>query len=192
MKKIALLAVTALVLGLAPAAFAQNHGEVGVFADYFKLENTNTNNLGVGGRVGVNIHSSVQLEGDLAYDFSRGFNTTITPTGGGVNVIRSDVRSLHGFVGPKFQTGGGAIRAFVFAKGGFVNFKVDPNPATFGTVFGNFDLGEGDTHGAFYPGGGVEFFATVIGLRFDVGDEMYFHNGTQHNLRITAGPVFRF
>ena len=192
MKKIALLAATALVLGLAPAAFAQNHGEIGVFADYLKLENTNTNNLGLGGRVGFNIHPNVQLEGDLAYDFSRGFSTTVTPTGGSATVIRSDVRVLHGFVGPKFQTGGGAIRAFVFAKGGFTNFKVSVDPATFGTVFGNFDLSDGTTRGAFYPGGGIELFATVIGLRFDVGDEMYFHNGAQHNLRITAGPVFRF
>ena len=192
MKKFALLAVTALILGLAPAAFAQNHGEIGVFADYLKLENTNTNNLGLGGRLGVNLHSRVQLEGDLAYDFSRGFNTTITPTGGGTTVIRSNVRVFHGTFGPKFQTGGGAIRAFIFAKGGFVNFKVSNDPATFGTVFGNFDLSAGTTRGAFYPGGGVEFFATVIGLRFDVGDEMYFHNGAQHNLRITAGPVFRF
>ncbi len=192
MKKIAFLAVSALLLALTPAAFAQNHGEIGVFADYFKVENTDTNNLGIGGRLGVNVHSSVQLEGDLAYDFSRGFSTVVTPTGGSAQLVRSDVRVLHGFVGPKFQTGGGAIRLFVFAKGGFVNFKVDPNPATFGTVFGNFDLGEGDTHPAFYPGGGIELFATVIGLRFDVGDEMYFHNGTQHNFRITAGPVFRF
>src|SRR5919109_4606587 len=108
-KKLALMAVTALVLGLAPAAFAQNHGEVGVFADYFKLENTNTNNFGVGGRLGVNVHPNVQLEGDLAYDFSRGFNTTVTTTGGTANIVRSNVRILHGTVGPKFQTGGGAI-----------------------------------------------------------------------------------
>lgn len=192
MKKIALLAVAALVFALAPAAFAQNHGEVGVFADYLKLDNAGTNNLGVGGRLGVNLHPNLQLEGDLAYDFSRGFSTVVTPTGGSAQIIRSDVRVLHGTFGPKFQTGGGAIRAFVFAKGGFINFKVSNDPATLGTVFGNFDLGDGTTRGVFYPGGGVEFFATVIGLRFDVGDEMYFNNGAQHNLRITAGPVFRF
>jgi len=31
-----------------------------------------------------------------------------------------------------------------------------------------------------------------IGLRLDVGDEMYFNNGAHHNLRVAFGPVFRF
>lgn len=192
MKKIALMAVTALVFGLVPAAFAQNHGEVGVFADYFKLETSNTNNLGIGGRVGVNVHPNVQLEGELAYDFSRGFSTNVTPTGGGANLVRSKVRILHGLFGPKFQTGGQAIRAFGFVKGGFANFKVTNDPATFGTVFGDFNLRDGDTRGVLYPGGGVEFYAGILGLRFDIGDEIYFKDGAQHNLRITAGPHIRF
>src|SRR5919201_1599261 len=102
MRKIAIIAVTALVVGLVPAAFAQNHGEVGVFADYFKLEAAGTNNLGVGGRLGINIHPMVQLEGEMAYDFSRGFSTTVTPTGGGTAILRSNVRIFHGLFGPKF------------------------------------------------------------------------------------------
>jgi hypothetical protein len=32
----------------------------------------------------------------------------------------------------------------------------------------------------------------AIGLRADVGDEIYFNNGTHNNLRVTFGPTFRF
>ena len=28
--------------------------------------------------------------------------------------------------------------------------------------------------------------------RLDVGDEIYFNNGSHHNLRVAFGPVFRF
>lgn len=192
MKKITLVALTALIMGFVPAAFAQNHGEVGVFVDYFKLEASDTNNLGLGGRLGFNIHPNVQLEGEVAYDFSRGFTTTVTPSGGGTAILRSNVRILHGLFGPKFQTGGQAIRAFVTVKGGFVNFKVDNNAATIGNFTEQLSLTAGTTNGALYPGGGVEFFAGPLGLRFEVGDEIYFNNGAHNNLRISAGPQIRF
>jgi hypothetical protein len=192
MKKITLVVVTALMLTFVPAAFAQNNGSVGVFVDYFKLENTETNNLGLGGRLSFNVSEYVQLEGEVAYDFSRGFQTTVTPTGGGTALIDSNVSILHGLFGPKIQTGGQAIRLFGTVKGGFINFKVDNDPADFGSFTGAFNLGDGDTFGVVYPGGGIEFYAGIIGLRFDIGDEIYFNNGAQHNLRITAGPHFRF
>ena len=192
MKKITLVAVTALMLTFVPAAFAQNHGSIGVFVDYFKLENAETNNLGLGGRVSFNVSEYFQLEGEVAYDFSRGFTTTVTPTGGGTALIDSDVSILHGLFGPKIQTGGQAIRLFGTVKGGFINFKVDNDPADFGSFTSAFDLRDGDTFGVVYPGAGIEFYAGIIGLRFDIGDEIYFNNGAQHNLRITAGPHFRF
>ena len=44
----------------------------------------------------------------------------------------------------------------------------------------------------FYPGGGIEFFVGWFGMRFEAGDEMFFDNGVNHNLRVTAGPVIRF
>lgn len=49
-----------------------------------------------------------------------------------------------------------------------------------------------DPNGVFYPAGGVEAFAGIFGVRAEIGDEMYFDNGANHNLRITAGPVIRF
>jgi hypothetical protein len=43
-----------------------------------------------------------------------------------------------------------------------------------------------------YPGGGVEFFLGPIGIRMEVGDEIYFNDGAHNNLRATFGPQIRF
>jgi len=51
---------------------------------------------------------------------------------------------------------------------------------------------DGDTRFALYPGVGLEGFWGPFGLRFDVGDQIYFLNGAQNNLRMTFGPHFRF
>ena len=47
---------------------------------------------------------------------------------------------------------------------------------------------------ALMPGGGIEGEIGPIGLRLDVGvgDEMYFNNGTHHNLTVMFGPFIRF
>jgi hypothetical protein len=42
------------------------------------------------------------------------------------------------------------------------------------------------------PGGGVEGTLGPLGLRLDVGDEMYFNNGTHHNLTVKFRPYIRF
>src|ERR1051326_9063060 len=113
MKRLALLLVMALGLGVAPAAFAQNHGEAGVFADYLRLTPFDTNHLGVGGRLSINVHPNIQLEAEMAYDFAKSFNESFGGTGVPTGTInRTSVRILHGDFGPKFQTGGQAIRAF--------------------------------------------------------------------------------
>jgi hypothetical protein len=31
-----------------------------------------------------------------------------------------------------------------------------------------------------------------LGLRLELGDEIYFNDGAHNNLRITFGPIFRF
>ena len=63
-----------------------------------------------------------------------------------------------------------------------------------GTTFTNSVNGVGGpgTHVAFYPGGGIEGFIGPIGLRLEVGDEVYLNNGTFNNLRVTFGPHIRF
>ncbi len=195
MKRVAILVILCL-LG-APALFAQeqglNHGEVGAYFDYFRLNNANNLNLyGLGGRVSLNARPHVVLEAEGSYDFEQSFDTLTVNLNGTTNTVRSDVRVTHGLFGPKFQlTRSFPIRPFVTLKGGFVKFGSNAGPATFGnaqlTTFNNTDL-----NGAFYPGGGIEFFAGPLGMRFDVGDEMYFDNGANHNLKITVGPTIRF
>jgi hypothetical protein len=193
MKKTALLIAAALFLTAAPALLAQDHVEVGAFADYVRLRDAdNANFWGVGGRVGFNIASHVQLEADMAYDFERQFTNTFSNGGTTTFTQSNGLRLLHGTFGPKIQTNLGPVRAFVFAKGGFLNFGVSGAAVGngFTTQVGNFI--SGDTNGVFYPGGGAEFFAGPIGLRVEAGDLMYFDRGANHNLTITFGPTFRF
>ena len=192
MKKIALLAMLALISMVAPAAFAQNHGEAGVFADYTRLKAAgNINFFGVGGRVSFNVHEYAQLEAEGAYDFER--NTTTTFTGpGATTLVRTGLRLTNFMFGPKLQTGAGPLRAFVTAKGGLLNFSVSGANAPAGFTAAVGQITTGDTNGVFYPGGGVEAYIGPIGIRLDVGDEIYFDNGANHNLKITLGPHIRF
>ncbi|HLJ86099.1 MAG TPA: hypothetical protein VKZ53_04710 [Candidatus Angelobacter sp.] len=171
------------------SAFAQNNGEVGVFADYFRFHNANDlNMLGVGGRVSFNVHPHVALEVEGAYDFER--TATIT-VGGLTNPIRTNFRATHFLAGPQFTVGSrGPWRVYGTLKGGFVRFGVTPGAVTFGsfpTVLSNTDL-----NGVLYPGGGVEAFAGILGVRAEIGDEIYFDRGANNNLKITIGPVIRF
>ncbi len=188
MKRLAVLLALAGALYLFPApALAQDHVEVGVFADYVKLHNAGDANFwGLGGRAAFNVHRNIQFEAEMAYDFEKTINVSFT-SNGGITVARSPLHLLHGTFGPKFTLGTGAWRIFGFAKGGFLNFST--NTSFTGAVTG---VTSGNTNGVFYPGGGVEAFAGPVGLRLDVGDLMYFDSGANHNLRVTFGPHFRF
>jgi hypothetical protein len=186
---IMLLAIAAMAS--APALMAQDHGELGVFGEMFRASASSTNLYGVGGRVSLNVHPNVALEVEGAYDFSQSNTQRVTDIGGNTTLFRSDLRATHGLFGPKFQLGTNSpVRAFLFAKGGFVRFGVTPGPVT----FGNFptQLENTDLNGVFYPGGGLEFFLGPIGLRVDAGDEIYFDRGAQNNLKISFGPAIRF
>jgi hypothetical protein len=193
MKTIVLAVIAVLVLSAAPAMFAQDHGQIGVYADYVRLKHAdNANFWGLGGRVGFNVHSHVQLEAEMSYDFEQSFTNTFT-NGGVVTVNRTNLRLLHGLFGPKIQTNVGPVRAFLLLKGGILNFSGNGGAATFGNVGNQINtITGGDTNGVFYPGGGVEFFAGPIGLRIEAGDLMYFDRGANHNLRLSVGPTFRF
>jgi hypothetical protein len=181
---------------LVPGALAQDneHVQVGVFADYFHLSQTDNNMVGLGGRASFVVYKRIKLEGEMAYDFSQAFTEGFTDNSNG-NVIfqRTDLRVLHGLFGPRINLGSHRIQPFVTAKGGFINFRLDDAPATLGTFTSSVSgLRRNDLIGSFYPGGGLEGHVGPIGLRFDIGDEMYFTNGTHHNLRMTFGPVIRF
>ncbi len=185
------IAILALAL-LAPAVMAQEeHGEFGVFADYTRFHNLNNQNFwGLGGRLAFNLNNYAQVEGEMAYDFERNFTTgtpgvtgTFTPT---------KFRIIHALFGPKLQTGAGPFKLFGTVKAGLDNFGISGHgPAVaFANQVGNIPTG--DTHFALYPGGGIELFAKWIGVRAEIGDEMYWQNGANHNLRVTIGPQFRW
>ncbi len=179
----------------APMVMAQNsdHVEVGVFLDYFRLSNNAapvSNFFGVGGRAAFNMNSSVQLEAEMAYDFKRNYTSTFS-NGISTTTVNSNFRTLHGFFGPKLQTGSGAFRIFVTGKVGFDNFSINNQNAQSGFV-NTVGLTNGATYFAVYPGGGVEAFAGPIGLRAEIGDDIYFNGGAHNNMRITFGPQLRF
>ncbi len=174
--------------------FAQDseHVNVGVFADYTRLSEATPaiNFVGVGGRVGFNVHPNVQIEAEMSYDFKRNFTTTFS-NGVTTQFVSTNVRPITGLFGPKFQTSG-PFRAFVTGKVGFVNFDVTNKQPVAGFTSGIGAITTGDTKFALYPGGGVEGFWGPFGLRLEVGDEIYFDNGGRNNLKVTVGPVLRF
>jgi len=191
MKRVALLLFFAG--WLVPLASAQDHFQVGAFADYFRLSQTNTNMAGLGGRVGYKAFSHVMLEGEMSYDFDQAFTDHCLSTACTVTVANSSLKVLHGLFGPKIVAGHGAIRPFFTLKGGFVNFRLDPRPATFGTFTDSVNnLRANNVSGAIYPGAGVEGHLGPVGLRLEAGDEIYFAGSAHHNVRVAFGPFLRF
>jgi hypothetical protein len=195
MQRCLILALVAFLLAV-PSLFAQNsenHVEVGVFADYFNLSHTSPhiNFVGIGGRAAFNVRSNVQIEAEMAYDFKRNFTTTFS-NGVTSELVSIRLRTLHALFGPKFATSGGPVRLFGTFKAGLINFSVSDLNAIGGFQSALSDVTTGNTAAAIYPGVGVEGFLGPIGLRADVGDEIYFKNGTHNNLRVTFGPTFRF
>ncbi|HEY3767802.1 MAG TPA: hypothetical protein VGN44_03940 [Candidatus Angelobacter sp.] len=198
MKRLAILGALALcVASLAPAAQAQstvddkNHGSIGAFFNYTRLQPADLNMFGVGARLGINVRKHVVIEAEGAYDFERSRTQTIT-TGVVTSTVRSNLRMLHFLAGPKIQTTG-PIRFFGVLKGGIVNFGVG-GPVTAGVINNQINtIVDGDTKAVVYPGGGVEFNVGWLGLRMEVGDEIIFlNNGAQNNFRATFGPQIRF
>lgn len=168
-----------------------DHAEVGVFADYFRYgSDPHINFIGIGGRAGFNLNSNVALEAEMAYDFKRNFTNTFS-NGVSTAFVSSSFRTLHGFFGPKFQTGSGPVRLFVSGKVGFDNFTVDTQTPGQGFV-STVGLENGRTNFALYPSGGIEAFAGPIGIRAEIGDDVFFNNGAHNNLRATIGPQLRF
>ncbi len=191
---LAMLSFCLAVPSLVMAQGTYNHAEVGVFTDYFRLAESNpaSNFVGIGGRVAFNMNSFTQLEAEINYDFERNYTTT-TSTGGTSTFVRSRLRPITALFGPKFQFGGsGPFRVFVTGKVGLINFSSSNASVSSGvTNIGN-TINNGTNDFAAYPGAGVEGFWGPIGLRLDVGDEIYLDHGTHNNLRVTFGPQLRF
>jgi len=193
MKRIAFF-ILVVGFSFAPiAARAQDHVEVGAFAEYFKLGETHSNFAGVGGRAAVNLVKYVQLEAEMSYDFNQVFTEGFSSTSGGaITAQNSNIKILHGLFGPKIQTHG-PVRLFATVKGGFTDFRFDPVAASFSGFTSTVDnLRTNNVDAALYPGAGVEAFIGPIGLRAEVGDEIVFVGGPHHNWKVTFGPQLRF
>lgn len=194
MKRFVLSAVLVLCFASPSFIFAQalkgDHVEVGAFADYFRVGQTSPslNYAGLGGRLAFNLRPSAQIEAEMAYDFDRSYNNPFTNG----SIVRSQTHVLHGLFGPKLQTGSGRFRLFVTGKAGLISFTTNTQnpPAGFKSALGA--VGNGDAKFALYPGGGVEGFVGPVGLRLEVGDDIYFDNGARNNVRVTFGPTIRF
>lgn len=169
-----------------------DHAEIGAFVNYYRLTDPAPTRdfLGLGGRAAFGVTRNVQLEAEMAYDFRRNYTSTFS-NGVTTSAVPTRLRTLHGFFGPKFQTGSGAFRAFLTGKVGFDNFSVTNANAPIGFT-NSVGLGTGATYFALYPGAGFEAFAGPIGIRLEAGDDVFFHNGAHNNLRATIGPQFRF
>jgi hypothetical protein len=126
----------------------------------------------------------------MACDFRRSYTQTFTNSVS-TELVSPRFRTLHGFFGAKLQTGSGPFGGFVTGEVGFENFEVNNNNATAGFT-SSVRLGNGTTRFAIHPGGGFEAFAGPIGVRAEVGDDIYFLNGAHNNLRVSLGPQFRF
>src|SRR5438552_16474907 len=116
MKRCLGLLITSLFLAV-PMVMAQEHSdhvEVGAFVDYFRYSNASPvrNFLGLGGRAAFAMNPNVQLEAEMAYDFKRNYTNTFTD-GVTTTTVNSSFRTLHGFFGPKFQTGSVPFRVIV-------------------------------------------------------------------------------
>jgi hypothetical protein len=195
MKRFAFLFI--LAGWLVPLASAQEseHVQIGIFADYFRQDQISTNFGGLGGRIGIKAFHNVKLEGETSYDFDQAFTQNFTsPFTSATFVRRSGMRIIHGEFGPKVNLGEHHhIHPFVVLKGGFIDFRINNGPVTIGSFINNVsNLRSSNTSGVFYPGGGLEGRLGPLGLRFDIGDEIFINNGAHNNLRLAFGPYIRF
>ncbi|HKU24508.1 MAG TPA: hypothetical protein VJQ54_03495 [Candidatus Sulfotelmatobacter sp.] len=193
MRRLTLILLTFLLS--ATSAFAQKRVEVGIFLDSLSISQTSTNNLGLGARVGFRVHQNVMLEGELAYDYGLNFDESYR------NLINGDVVAIehtsigvtHGLFGPTLTRGGGHLHPFATLKAGFIDFRLSTSLLPYVDIVSPIlNLRTSNLNAALYPGAGLAATLGPLGLRFEVGDEIYFNQGGHNNLRITFGPFLRF
>jgi hypothetical protein len=190
------IAVAALLLCVnLSLAHAQKRVEAGVLLDYLGVSQTQTNNFGVGGKLGYRVHHSVMVEGELAYDYGVNFHEVYSNIAEG-NVIAVEQTSIgvtQALFGPKLQPAHGHLRPFVTLKGGFVDFRLSPSLLPYSSVVSAvLGIRTSSLNAALYPAGGAEATLGPLGLRLELGDLIYFNGGEHNNLRITFGPILRF
>jgi hypothetical protein len=174
---------------------AQSRVETGVFIDYLSISQTSTDNFGIGGRFGYRVYHNVMLEGELAYDYGINFDEAYRNISNGdiAAIERTSIGVTHGLFGPTLEPAKGSFRPFVTLKGGFVDFRFSTSLLPYSNLASAIlGIRTSRLNAAIYPGGGLEASLGPVGLRFELGDEIYFNNGGHNNLRITFGPIIRF
>lgn len=194
-RKLAPILIALLLMGSSPRLFAQSRVEAGIFLDYLSISQTSTNNFGLGGRFGYRLHRKVMMEGELAYDYGINFREAYRNIANGdiTAIQRTSIGVTQGLFGPALQPAKGRLRPFVTLKGGFLDFRLSPSLLPL-TTFESTLLGirTSSLNAAIYPGAGLEASLGPVGLRFELGDEIYFNKGAHNNLRFTFGPILRF
>jgi hypothetical protein len=192
MSRIVLSLVLCGTVATPPAVVAQDHVAVGAYADYFRLSQTDTNFVGVGGRLGVGLGHRVMLEAEMSYDFNQVFTENFD-NGGTIIVNRSNLRPLHGLFRPRLALGHTNVHPCRHQRRISGRYDFDTAPATPGTFFSSVEnLRDKNVMGSVYPGGGLEGPIGPVGPRLDVGDEIYFNGGAHHDFRASFGPYIRF
>jgi hypothetical protein len=184
-----------LLCGSASTLYAQARVEAGLLLDYLSVSQTNTDNFGLGGRLGYRIHRNLMLEGELAYGYGVNFQEAYrNVTNGDITAIeRTSIGVTDGLFGPMLQPARGHLRPFITLKGGFIDFRLSPSLIPYGSVVSTvLGIRTSSVSAAFYPGGGAEATLGPVGLRLEFGDAIYFNDGAHNNLRITFGPILRF
>ena len=193
MRKFTLLVI--LLSCASSCLLAQSRVETGVFIDYLSISQTSTDNFGIGGRFGYRVHHNVMLEGELAYDYGINFDEAYHNISNGdiAAIERTSIGVTHGLFGPTLEPAKGGFRPFVTLKGGFVDFRFSTSLLPYSNLASAIlGIRTSRLNAAIYPGGGLEASLGPVGLRFELGDEIYFNNGGHNNLRITFGPMVRF
>lgn len=195
MVKFVLTVAALLLCENSSLAHGQKRVEAGLLLDYLGVSQTQTNNFGVGGRLGYRIHHNVMVEGELAYDYGVNFQEVYTNIANGdvTAIEQTSIGVTQGLFGPKLQPAHGHLRPFVTLKGGFIDFRLSPSLIPYSSVVSTvLDIRTSNLDGALYPAGGAEATVGPLGLRLECGDLIYFNDGEHNNLRITFGPFLRF
>ncbi len=169
--------------------------EAGIFVDSLSISQTNTDNLGLGFRVGYRVHESVILEGEVAYDYGLNFDEAYRDIANGniVAIERTSIGVTHGLFGPTIKRSGGHLHPLATLKAGFIDFRLSPSLLPYSSVASAIlGLRTSNWNAALYPAAGIEATLGPLGLRLEAGDELYFNRGAHNNLRITFGPIIRF
>lgn len=191
-----LLVGVALLLTCPAPTQAQDHAEVGFFAQYLRFNNTYAG--GIGGRLSIIVSPRVLLDVEGAHDFkSKTFNAQFLTPIGSVVTQNMSTDGYEFLVGPKFQFGT-RIALFASLRAGAFHFNSYlpdvslgvPNNVFPGTPLNGFV--PSGTSAALYPSVGFEVGRDRSGLRVDIGDLILFSSTTRNNFKLSAGPVFRF